>query len=196
MSAPLVIDRNPTQRVKKSFYSGEESLNWDKPQFVVHKTLSSVIKKDEKATWIREKFLLNILNRVFILDRNLVHIKDVIIESQNILNKKDDWDDEGACATDENTYLKSIELLINYAKDVLNTYSFTIAVPEINLTKNGSIDLEWRSENYILLFNIQKSENLLVHYYGEDFKTKTVIKGFIDSFTINKDLAFWMQKLT
>ena len=55
-------------------------------------------------------------------------------------------------------------------------------------------------ENYqdlknAILINIQNTADLNVHYYGEDYKGKTIIKGFIESFLINNDLAFWMQKL-
>lgn len=181
-------------RKNKFAYRSDDVLHWKKPEFTVLKPNVPNIK-EEKATWISEKILLNVGEKIFILDRHLVSIKEVILSSENLLKLEDDWDDEGAIATNTLTYGRAIELLINYSRNLLSTYNSIIAVPEINITKDGSIDLEWRTENHILLMNIQNTEDFIVHYYGEDYKSKTIIKGFIESHAINSDLAFWMQKL-
>ncbi len=182
------------ERKNKFAYSSEEPLHWKKTEFTILRP-NTPNNKEEKATWINEKILLNVGDKTFILDRHLVNIKNTIIASESLLQLEDDWDEEGAIATNKLTYSRAIELLINYSRHLLTTYNSIISVPEINITKNGSIDLEWRTENYILLINIQNNVDLYVHYYGEDYKGKTIIKGFIESFLINNDLAFWMQKL-
>ena len=151
--------------------------------------------REEKAVWINPNLKIDILDKSFSLNRKLTNIYKAIQNSKNLLDLKEDWDDEGALACSPKTYLRAIEFLVRYSNEVLITYNIIIDFPEINLAKNGSIDLEWRNENYILLINFINSKELDIHYYGEDSISKTIIKGFIDYKSINKDLAFWMQKL-
>lgn len=178
----------------KFAYTGEESVIWKKPEFTIFKSNIPNVK-EEKATWINEKILLNVGEKTFVLDRQLVNIKNVIVSSENLLKLENDWDDEGAISTNKVIYGRAIDILLNYCRDIMNNYKIIVSAPEINITKDGSIDLEWRSKDYILLLNIQNSEDFVVQYYGEDYKSKTIIKGIIESYTINNDLAFWMQKL-
>lgn len=178
----------------KFAYTGEESVTWKKPEFTIFKSNIPNVK-EEKATWINEKILLNVGEKTFILDRHLVNIKNVIVSSENLLKLENDWDDEGAISTNKVIYGRAIDILLNYCRHIMNNFKIIVSAPEINITKDGSIDLEWRSKDYILLLNIQNSEDFIVQYYGEDYKSKTIIKGIIESYTINNDLAFWMQKL-
>lgn len=190
----LLASNSYVSRKNKFADKGNEPLKWQKVEFAIFKP-NIPNPKEEKASWISENILLKIREKSFIINRHLVNIKNVIIFSEDLLKLEDDWDDEGAIATNVLTHGRAVELLINYSKNLLSNYNCIITAPEINITKDGSIDLEWRTENNILLINIQNSEDLIVHYYGEDFRSKTIIKGIIESNTINSDLAFWMQKL-
>ncbi len=184
----------------------EKSLYREKDKFVSRKenqiyaaiyssSFSPPKKEFEKVTWIIPKLNIELSGKTFILDRNLDKIYDCIINSKKILQLKDDWDDEGALACNKITYNRAIELLLKYTLHLFETYNLIIEEPEINLVKDGSIDLEWRNNSSILLFNILNKPERDIHYYGEDFKSKTIIKGFIDYDHINNDLAYWMQKL-
>lgn len=150
---------------------------------------------EDKAVWSNPNLKIEVFQKSFLLNRKLVFIYKTIQESKSLLNLKEDWDVEGALTCKKNTYSSAIEFLVKYSNEIFVSHNLVIEPPEINLTKDGSIDLEWRNDNYILLINFLNSEKLDIHYYGEDSKTKTIIKGFIDYNSINKDLAFWMQKL-
>jgi hypothetical protein len=151
--------------------------------------------KEDKAIWINPNLKIDILDKSFLLNRKLTNIYKAIQNSENLLELNEDWDDEGAIACNPTIYLRAIVFLVKYSNEVLISHNIVIDFPEINLAKDGSIDLEWRNENYILLINFINSRELDIHYYGEDSSSKTIIKGFIDYKSINKDLAFWMQKL-
>lgn len=155
---------------------------------------NTATQSETKLKWQR-KIEIKIGDKILYIDSKLINISKCIENSEYILNLKDDWDDENALGCNPFIYYRAIEILTRYSQNLLTSYGIVIDKPEINLAKDGSIDLEWRTDSVILLINIQNTDIIDVHYYGEDFKTKTILKGFIDSFRINKDLAFWMQKL-
>lgn len=131
----------------------------------------------------------------FVLDVKLHNIYLAIRESKVLLNLADDWDDEDAIGCNPIIYDRAINLLLKYSQNVLRYHSVSIDSPEINLVKDGSIDLEWRCKDRILLINILNVEGFEAHYYGCDLNNDTIIKGSIKNYTINRNLSFWMQSL-
>lgn len=123
------------------------------------------------------------------------NLNRVVEESKKLLDLEEDWDDDGALICKPEVYKNAVDLLIVYTKFIYTTYLINIKDPEINLCKDGSIDIEWRDRNYICLLNIQNEDDFLVHYFAEEFISKTIIKGFLNSKTVNEDLAFWMKKM-
>lgn len=90
---------------------------------------------------------LNISKRKFRFDEKLDGIYKSIKESELLIKLQDNWDEEGAIGCNHIVYDRAINILIKYAENVLKYYASVIQPPEINLTKDGSIDLEWRSVN-------------------------------------------------
>lgn len=162
-------------------YYGKQDYN----EFPIDRIKDEVVKKIE----------IQLSSKTLFLDERLDNIYQSINESKKLLSLNDDWDDNGALACREFIYDRAIYMLVLYSQSVLKTYNIKIFSPEINLGRDGSIDLQWRNEKIILLINIQNSENIDVHYYGEDYSSKTILKGFIESSMLNKDLIYWMQKL-
>lgn len=161
----------------------------------IQRTLGSDIPELSKIEWIKRDLILDFDGHKILIDSKLKSIYDEIILSQKLLSLKDGWDDEGALGCNEKIYKRAIDLLLNYSIDILRIYNIAISAPEINLGKDGSIDLEWRDSNYVLLINILNSDKYEIHYYGEDYNKRNIIKGFLDNNIVNDDLAFWMQKL-
>lgn len=151
--------------------------------------------KEDIIFWVNPNLELEISEKIFSFDRKLSSLYQTIKDSKSILELQEDWDENGALPCNFNSYIASIEFLITYSKEVLNSYNVIIDSPEINIARDGSIDLEWRGKNYILLINFNNSDNINIQYYGEDNISKTIIKGFIEDKSINSDLAFWMKKL-
>lgn len=145
--------------------------------------------------WIDKFIRFEVLENSYKIPRELSSIKDAIIESLYILSLSDDWDDNDALSTDSITYLRTIDLLIDYSVNVYNQLNHIISPPEINLVRDGSIDLEWRNKQCILLINLKKSSNYEVHFYSEDYKNSTILKGIFDKKNTNPDLIHWMKKI-
>ena len=132
---------------------------------------------------------------IFHIDSKLNLILDEINESKSLLNLLDDWDGEDAVGCNPVILDRAINILLKYSQNVLKYHNAVIFPPEINLAKDGSIDLEGRNNNMIFLFNIVNSEKLEIEYYGNDLNSKTVIKGVLENYSINRTLSFWMQNL-
>ncbi len=160
--------------------------------------ISSYIEDEDvsipKGKW-DQLFTEDINGISYSVDAKLNPLIECIKSSLYILALEDGWaDDEGVACTDS-TFNNAVALLVNYAHEVLDNYGILIKNPAINLCKDGSIDLEWRTPHLILLMNITNNNVLDVHFYGEDFRTQTILKGFLDNLQPNRDLTFWMQKL-
>ena len=117
------------------------------------------------------------------------------IDRSKILSKRmDDWDENGAIGFIRENYYAAIKFLVMHANKIYIDHSIGIYPPEIVLARDGSIDLQWRSEKFILVINFREL-GLYGDFYGEDYIKGTVIKGPIDDIEINDDLSHWMRKL-
>lgn len=141
------------------------------------------------------KFSIRLGHKTFTFDKLLKNIYDVIQESYILLNLKDDWDDDGAVKVNELTFNRAIEFLIIYSKYVLEIFDTRIKAPVISAGRDGSIDLSWTTDNVELLITTLNTQNFNIHYYGDDGNNNTIIKGFLNSLTVNPDLSYWMRKL-
>ncbi len=161
------------------------------------KRINRLSDNDESqiAFWSPKKLLVNILHNKFEISNELFKLYYEINDSKKYLDYKEDWDDDNAIGCNPITYMYTIKLLITYANYVFKFHDIIMNVPEINLAKDGSFDLEWRCNKRMLLMNIINSKNMDVHYYGEDFESRTILKGFLNGFEINRELSHWMQEL-
>ncbi len=148
-----------------------------------------------KVSYTKVELKVDTLLGSFTIDEKLDGIYKCINESKLLKNLQDDWDEEGAIGCNYAVYDRAVNLLLKYAQNVLKYYGAVIQAPDINLTKDGSVDLEWSNANGILLITVLNSLDFDAHYYGSDFKTGTIIKGALKNYTVNRNLSFWMQSL-
>lgn len=134
-------------------------------------------------------------NKTLNINHNFSSLIGAINSSYYILNLTDCWDGENAEPIKNDIYFITIEYLVNLTDFIYNNFNVIIAVPEINPCKDGSLDLEWRTNENVLLINLKSSNNLDIHYYGENKITNNSIKGISKTIAINEDLCFWMKKL-
>ena len=200
-----VIDTKQTKYIPKRFSSELSSLDYTEDL-----TLRSSLKQRDYLSgftlgvvhhahrlddlWTFSPLTFEILGKNFSLNHRLKNLYHEIQESKRFLSYKDDWDDEDAIGCNAEVYLRSIDLLIVYAEYVLKFHDIVFKVPEISLLRDGSIDIEWRSTNRMLLINVVNSQQYEVHFYGKD-KNTTVLKGFLYNNEINRDLSHWMHGL-
>ena len=115
-------------------------------------------------------------------------LKDIITcikYSENILTLEDNWDTEGSKSFSEITWKAAAIFLIEYSKQVNNTFGYVIDTPKIYPGPNGSIDIDWETSNYGLIINIAEGGDSAT-YYGDN-KNRQMTEGIFnpDNFNIH-----------
>lgn len=141
------------------------------------------------------RYDFKIKDRHYTLDIKCKLIYDEIINSKKYLQYADGWDDENAIGCNEAVYLRAIDFLVEYTRIVLNSHDVVLKVPEINLGRDGSIDIEWRLKDRSLLLNFLNREDYEMHFYGRTKNVNVSLEGILNDKKINIDLTNWMQYL-
>jgi len=131
------------------------------------------------------------------LPTQMSELRMKIEESKYILELGNNWDDDGAIEIKKSTWIRAIKFLVKYSMKILDVGKI-MAVPIISPNPNGSIDLGWKSDSYIMLINIPEDSNILPSYYGNNRK-QNVVKGLeeIDANTeIDIGLTLCLANLT
>ena len=84
---------------------------------------------------------------------------DAISESKYLLELEEDWDDEGANVTTFETYKNAVDFVITSSK-FLNNYNSKLEKPFIDITRDGSISVQWdtpKASFFIIFKKIIKS---------------------------------------
>jgi len=112
------------------------------------------------------------------ISSELILLIQSIEKSKYILDLKDNWDDEGAKAYLEDTWIKAIRFIVNYAELILANTGKSIIAPDIYHGPDGSIDLLWKHLSFNLLINIPKDNMLLGTFYGDDYSSQKIEGSF------------------
>jgi len=110
----------------------------------------------------------------------LIELYNAIKESRYILDFEDNWDDQGAKKYLSSTWAKSINFITNYAKWIFDERKVIIPIPKIYHGPHGSIDIQWKNDDFKLLINIPE-EDTNASFYG-NFGDNQEIEG---NFSIN-----------
>lgn len=142
----------------------------------------------------------NKLPSSIILDKNIFsknRIQEVIDEAQILLSYKDDWDDNGAIATDNNTFEIASKTLLKISEKLIDS-RYSIEVPFIDLTVNGGISLKWENDKAQLFIIFEKGETQFAYFYGEckNKELPSCYKSGIDLTRENVDsvLLAWIKE--
>ena len=123
----------------------------------------------------KEPININIRHHEFILPYNLGQISDAILESEYLLDLEEDWDDEGADSTNFETYKNAIDFVISSSK-FLNTYSSKVEKPFIDITRDGSISVQWDTPKATFFIIFKKNNKEYAYYYGQEKETNIGFK--------------------
>lgn len=140
-------------------------------------------------------YAFEVLEKRFIVPVKLRHVASQIKESQEIVDYDDNWDDEGATATDGETYLKAVEFIVQYMTYVYEQFSVVLIAPYVDILRDGSISVHWEAgENAQLLVVFRKGEGQFAQFYAEGGAYKVPLKSsiVIDG-PINEILVLWMK---
>lgn len=106
----------------------------------------------------------------------LKNIADSVSASTYIYDLKKDWDGQGSQGYKKSTWERAINFLIQYAELVLNNTNKILATPKIFPGPAGSIDVQWKRNDYRLLINIPEKKSQLSTFYADNYKSE-VMKG-------------------
>ena len=138
---------------------------------------------------------IQISDHHFSLPVSLNHIAGAISKSQAILSLDNDWDDDGADATNLSTYLKAINFVVNYSKFIFESLRVVIDYPDIDILRDGSIGVFWETKKATFLIIFKKNVNRYSYLFGNNkidgipFKYAIDNQGIIDEIT-----AKWMSQ--
>lgn len=122
-------------------------------------------------------------------------ISEAISEAKELLKFKDDWDEEGALATDKATLSKTLSILRNHARHLLAEHGKTLPAPYIDIMRDGSISMYWETNVAKLFIIIKKGDIPNSFYYGERKDNHIPLKSAIAiTDGIDDSLALWMKK--
>jgi hypothetical protein len=103
---------------------------------------------------------------------------------ERILKLEENWDDMGGEGFTEET--------INDVKSFLNTIDGYFGPPKLYPSANGSIDIDWETDDYGLLINISKGGNYAT-YYADNKEGRSEEGSFgLQSFDVN--MLSWIRK--
>lgn len=123
-------------------------------------------------------------------------IVDHLEQAKEILEYKEGWDDENASPTNEETFKKASDFLMQYSiyiykylgKGVLDT-------PYLSILKDGSISLEWETPKAVFTIIFEKENNPIHYFFAKQKVDHIPIRSGIpnNGFIIEERLAQWMK---
>jgi uncharacterized protein (DUF4213/DUF364 family) len=122
-----------------------------------------------------------------------VALETAIANASVILTLPSNWDDDGALTVSETVFQSAMQFLRQYIAFIQTKFDTSIAIPNINPVKDGTIDLEWHTAQARMLVNIKP--NAIAGYYGDNLNNMNSIKGQVYTYEVQDFLASWMTKL-
>ena len=121
------------------------------------------------------------------------YFEEIEKRTKSLLEYPDNWDEEGALATDRNTCLNVIRFVNAYVLSIFERYKLILPVPYIDITPDGGLTVLWETENVAFFIGFEKGNNLASFYIKE--KDNTSLKGSILIDSKPKEyLITWMKE--
>lgn len=132
-------------------------------------------------------------NKTYIVPAILNGIVNQIEESKEILSYPMDWDDDGAVATDKETFHHAARFVIEYSLSAYEEYGVVLTTPYIDIMRDGSVSVLWESEKAQMLIIFKLGDRDLAYYYAEQKDKQIPTKSAIDiSESMDNILFSWM----
>ena len=97
----------------------------------------------------------------------LNYIQETINGAAELLTYTENWDEEGATSTDNETLTSALSFLRNYTVSIYGKYAALIHKPAINIMRDGGIYLFWETTRGKLLIIFTKGKSDMAFFYGE-----------------------------
>lgn len=155
-----------------------------------------VIQKFGQLRKGHKKISFKIGDDEYMLSHELHHLVKALVDSQNLLTLPNDWDDEGASATDFPTLKKAVDFIVKYSEYILKTpRDIVIDTPDIDILRDGSISVNWETDKGSFLIIFKRGEHEFTYLYGKDRETKRTFPYAIkNDQSIDQITALWMSQ--
>lgn len=101
------------------------------------------------------------------VSNDLYDLAEEINSSKYMLEYDNDWDEEGSIGYSKETWIKAIQMIIQYFEFAKNI-GMILKTPKIYHGPNGSIDFLWQTKITRLLVNIPPIQGGQITFYGDD----------------------------
>lgn len=171
-------------------------ISYDRPNYMIAWE-KEFYKQQSKSVFFIPKadLIFNLMGKNYKIPSVLKHIKAQIEDAIEILEYPDNWDDEGALATDKYTFEQAVSFVIDYT--IHNYYRFAVILgaPYIDILRDGSVSVHWKTKKEAQLFIIFKKENReLAYYYAESSERRIPLNSAIQpGAPVDETLALWMK---
>jgi len=107
---------------------------------------------------------------------------DQTLEEQvdKIISLKENWDGEGAKPYKRETIDKAKRYIPIVNQELLAKKDLQLGDPEITPGPDGSIDMEWKTDNYELLVNVPEKSEPVSYYWYNKHNEKDELKGKLE----------------
>lgn len=158
--------------------------------------INKIKRRDMTDVFPKESdYTFEVNGKSYTVPVGLKYIAQHIEEARIILEYEDDWDDEGAMATDLDTFEKAVKFMVDYSLFVYNNYAVILKEPYIDILRDGSVSVHWEaSRNTQMLIIFKKEKNELAYFYAEQGERRIPFKSaIIPGEPVDETLAAWMK---
>ena len=186
----IAYHKTATKRDDYLVPRGLESFTLKKRSYIIGTgiDITDVIPKESDYTF-------EVNGKSYTVPVSLKPVAHQIEEARIILEYEDDWDDEGAIATEIDTFEKAVNFLVDYSTFVYKNYAVILKEPYIDILRDGSVSVHFEAaRNTQLLIVFKKEENELAYFYAEQGDRKIPFKSaIIPGEPVDETLASWMK---
>ncbi len=193
------------ETVQSYYKRDEKSYCYRLPMFKISYNPPDIMVSREKEFFksrsnpvffvVKADYTFNVVGKTYRIPNRLRHIAEQIEDAIEILSYQDNWDDEGALATNSYTFEQAVSFIIDYAVYIYDRFAIVLNEPYIDILRDGSVTVHWKTEKEAQLFIIFKTEKgELAYYYAESSERKIPLNSAIEPGTpVDETLALWMK---
>jgi hypothetical protein len=177
-----------TRRKFEFFYKPQDYMLFLEKEFLKPHSIPAFIVVEADYTF-------HVIGKTFKIPARLKHMAQQIVDATEILSYPDNWDDDGALATNNHTFEQAATFIMDYAVYIYHRFAMVLSEPYIDMLRDGSVTVHWKSEKGAQLFIIfKKEEGALAYYYAESSERKIPLNSAIEpGAPVEETLALWMK---
>ncbi|MES2388698.1 MAG: hypothetical protein V4543_11910 [Bacteroidota bacterium] len=119
----------------------------------------------------------NVAGRVYTFPKELKAVGAHLTKATEILTFSDNWDDDGANATDADTFFQAADFLQAYSGTIFRRFGAVLVKPYVDITRDGSVSIRWETESGVMFIIFKKWPAEFAYFYAERRSDKTAFES-------------------